>query len=32
MEKEMLKRCPAPLAGGECGSAVFYDWGIQLFN
>ena len=27
-----LKRCPAPLAGSECGSAVFYDWGIQLFS
>jgi len=25
-------RCPAVVADGECGSAVFYDWGIQLME
>ena len=27
-----LKRCPADLGDGECGSAVFYDWGLELLD
>lgn len=25
-------RCETPLAGIECGSPVFYDWGLQVMN
>ena len=28
-----LKRCPANVAGKkECGSPVFYDWGLELLD
>ncbi len=27
-----LKRCPAPLGGGACGSSVFYDWGLVVME
>ena len=26
------KRCPAAFNGGECASAVFYDWGLQIID
>ena len=31
-EIEHLKRCPAKLGDSECGSAVFYDWGLELLD
>lgn len=27
-----VTRCPAVVADEPCGSAVFYDWGIELFH
>lgn len=27
-----VKRCAAQHNGSECGSAVFYDWGIQIME
>ncbi len=32
MPELSVKRCPAPLGGGTCGSAVFYDWGLVLME
>ena len=25
-------RCSVPIGSGECGSAVFYDWGLQILS
>ena len=30
---EFITRCTAkPNGGGSCGSAVFFDWGLQVLN
>lgn len=29
---KMIKRCPARAESGECGSAVFYDWGLVVLH
>ena len=31
-EPMKVKRCPAPLGAAECGSAVFYDWGLKILE
>lgn len=32
MKLQGLKRCPAKLAGKECKSSIFYDWGLELLD